>query len=40
MWQPDAQGAAQVVATLGLGDAFDGMDVLPGFTYPLADLFA
>lgn len=29
----------QPTATLGIGDALDGLDVLPGFTYPLADLF-
>jgi Uma2 family endonuclease len=27
-------------ATLRLGETLDGGDVLPGFTYPLADLFA
>lgn len=26
--------------TLGVGDALDGADVLPGFTYPLADLLS
>jgi Uma2 family endonuclease len=40
VWQLDAQGAAQLVATLQLGDALDGLDVLPGFSYPLSDLFA
>jgi Uma2 family endonuclease len=40
VWQPDAQGAAQRVGILELGDVLDGLDVLPGFTYPLADLFA
>lgn len=28
------------VATLGIGDILDGLDVIPGFTYPLAKLFA
>jgi Uma2 family endonuclease len=40
VWRPDAQGAAQLAATLALGDALDGLDVLPGFAYPLTDLFA
>jgi Uma2 family endonuclease len=40
VWRTDAQGTAQLVTTLKSGDALDGMDVLPGFTYPLADLFA
>lgn len=37
VWQP---GSDQPVATLNLGDALDGLDVLPGFSYPLAELFA
>jgi Uma2 family endonuclease len=37
VWRP---GAAQPVATLGPGDVLDGLDVLPGFTHPVADLFA
>lgn len=37
VWQP---GSAQPVATLNLGDTLDGVDVLPGFTYALTDLFA
>ncbi len=37
VWRP---GADQPVATLGASDSLDGMDVLPGFTHPLADLFA
>jgi Uma2 family endonuclease len=36
LWRP---GAQEPVQTLTIGDAFDGLDVLPGFTYPLADLF-
>jgi hypothetical protein len=28
------------VATLKRGDALDGLEVLPGFAYPLAELFA
>jgi Uma2 family endonuclease len=37
VWRP---GAARPVATLDIGDALDGQDVLPGFTFPLARLFA
>jgi len=37
VWRP---GAAAPVATLGAGDALDGLDVVPGFSYPLARLFA
>lgn len=33
-------GADQPVATLSMGDALDGEDVLIGFSYPLAKLFA
>jgi Uma2 family endonuclease len=36
VWRP---GADRPIATLGAGDALDGMDVLPGFTHPIADLF-
>lgn len=32
-------GLAQPLATLKSGDPLDGLDVLPGFTYPLASLF-
>ncbi|MGH2517006.1 MAG: Uma2 family endonuclease, partial [Ktedonobacterales bacterium] len=32
-------GADQPIATLKLGDALDGLDVLPGFSYALSDLF-
>ncbi|HEV7129951.1 MAG TPA: hypothetical protein VGN32_21140 [Ktedonobacterales bacterium] len=28
------------VTMLSLGDALDGLDVLPGFSFALADLFA
>ena len=34
VWRPGAP-----VATLGLADTLDGLDVLPGFTYPIARLF-
>lgn len=37
VWRPDAAGKAQLVATLKRGD---GLDALPGFAYPLLDLFA
>ena len=37
VWQP---GASQPVATLNIGESLDGLDVLPGFTYPLARLLA
>jgi Uma2 family endonuclease len=42
VWRPDAAGVARIVTTLkaSTGDTLDGLDVLPGFTYPLADLFA
>jgi len=37
VWRP---GCESPVATLGAGDARDGLHVVPGFTYSLADLFA
>ncbi len=37
VWRP---GSTAPVATLGLGETLDGLDVVPGFTYPLARLFA
>ncbi len=37
LWRPTSPQAP--VATLRLGDGLDGLDVLPGFTCPLADLF-
>ena len=40
VWRPDAAGVPHFMATLKAGDALDGLDVLPGFSYPLADLFA
>ncbi len=36
VWRP---GSDQPTATLNIGDQLDGLDVLPGFTYPLARLF-
>lgn len=36
VWRP---GAQQPIATLGVGDALDGLEVVPGFTFPVADLF-
>ena len=38
VWRPSDQ--QQPVATLDLGARLDGLDVVPGFTYALADLFA
>ncbi len=38
VWRPDEMG--QPAATVGSGEALDGEDVLPGFTYPLGRLFA
>ncbi|HEU5441213.1 MAG TPA: Uma2 family endonuclease [Ktedonobacterales bacterium] len=32
-------GADQPVQTLGIADSLDGLDVLPGFSYSVADLF-
>lgn len=37
VWRP---GADAPVATLSLSDDLDGLDVLPGFTHPIADLFS
>jgi Uma2 family endonuclease len=37
VWLP---GSNEPVQTLTQGDVLDGVDVLPGFAYPLADLFA
>jgi len=34
------RGSNQPVATLSLADSLDGEDILTGFTYPLARLFA
>ena len=36
IWRP---GSDQAGAVLGVGDTLDGLDVLPGFTCPVADLF-
>ena len=36
VWRP---GSNQPVATLGVNDSLDGLDVLPGFSHPVADLF-
>jgi Uma2 family endonuclease len=33
-------GSRQLTQTLHLGTSLDGLDVLPGFTYPLDELFA
>lgn len=37
VWRP---GSDAPVSTLSMGGALDGLDVLPGFSYPLAELFA
>lgn len=37
VWRPGSDAPA---ATLSVGDTLDGLDVLPGFSYPLAELFA
>ncbi len=37
LWRP---GAATPTATLGANDSLDGLDVIPGFICPVADLFA
>lgn len=36
VWRP---GSDKPVQTLGVHDALDGLDVVPGFTYPIARLF-
>ncbi|HKO23144.1 MAG TPA: Uma2 family endonuclease, partial [Chloroflexota bacterium] len=37
VWRP---GDTRPSATLGVADTLDGDDVLPGFTYPVSDIFA
>ncbi len=37
VWRP---GADQPTATLGAPDTLDGLDLLPGFSHPVADLFS
>jgi len=34
------QGSDAPVAALSMGDTLDGLDVVPGFSYPLTELFA
>lgn len=36
VWRPDSPQTS--VVTLGISDSLDGLDVLPGFTCPVADL--
>jgi Uma2 family endonuclease len=36
VWRP---GDSKPSATLGVGDVLDGLDILPGFTYPVERLF-
>lgn len=38
VWRP--VNTSKPAITLSLHDVLDGLDVLPGFTYPVADLFA
>lgn len=37
VWRPGTDAPMQ---TLGIGDALDGLEVVPGFSYPLSQLFA
>jgi Uma2 family endonuclease len=37
VWRPGSEAPA---ATLTVADSLDGLDVLPGFSYPLTDLFS
>lgn len=37
VWRP---GSDSPVATLAVGDTLDGFDVVPGFSYPIVDLFS
>jgi len=39
VWLPVSLATQAPVAILGATDALDGLTALPGFTYPLADLF-
>jgi hypothetical protein len=36
VWRP---GDIKPSATLSVGDVLDGLDILPGFTYPVERLF-
>jgi hypothetical protein len=36
IWRP---GSQTPIATLGVEDNLDGLDVLPGFRYPISRLF-
>ncbi len=38
VWRPDRLDSP--TATLNVGDSLDGEDVIPGFTYPVAEVFA
>ena len=38
VWRPG--DSDRPTATLGANDALDGEDVVPGFVYPVADVFA
>jgi hypothetical protein len=37
LWLPSND---QPTKTLKIGDALDGLDVVPGFSYPLTELFS
>ena len=37
LWRPTSPTAP--LASLGIGESLDGLDVLPGFTLPISDLF-
>jgi hypothetical protein len=40
VWRPPVPTLDQPTLRLRLGDVLHGLDVLPGFSYALADLFA
>lgn len=40
VWLPASRATQAPAGTLHSAEALDGLTVLPGFTYPLADLFA
>jgi Uma2 family endonuclease len=40
VWRPPVPTVDQPMVRLGIGDVLDGLDMLPGFTYALDELFA